>query len=82
MYFYAVFRQLLCESGQFEWWTFTRRRRELADMMGRLECCECRRLMEGEQSDIVGEEAASCSLVVQTSKSGMEWDSAVQRTEV
>ena len=36
--------------------------------------------MEGEHSEIVGE-AASCSLVVQTSKIGMEWASAVPRTE-
>ena len=36
--------------------------------------------MEGEQSEIVGE-AASCSVVMQESKSGMEWASAVQRTE-
>ena len=36
--------------------------------------------MEGEQSEIVGE-AASCSVVVQTGKSAMEWASAVQRTE-
>ena len=36
--------------------------------------------MEGEHSEIVGE-AASCSVVVQTSKSGIEWASAVQRTE-
>ena len=31
--------------------------------------------MEGEQIEIVGE-AASCSVVVQPSKSGMEWASA------
>ena len=37
--------------------------------------------MEGEQSEIVGEAAASCSVVEQTGKSGMEWASAVQRTE-
>ena len=36
--------------------------------------------MEGEHSEIVGE-AASCSEVVQPSKSGMEWASSVQRTE-
>ena len=36
--------------------------------------------MEGEQSKTVGE-AASCPVVVQTSNSGMEWASAVQRTE-
>ena len=36
--------------------------------------------MEGEHSETVGE-AASCSVVEQTSKSGMEWASVVQRTE-
>ena len=36
--------------------------------------------MEGEQSEIVGE-TASCSVVVQTSNSGMAWASAVQRIE-
>ena len=44
MYFYAEFQQLLRESGQFECWTVTRRGRELADIIGGLECCECRRL--------------------------------------
>ena len=36
--------------------------------------------MEGEHSEIVGE-VASCSVVWQTGKTGMEWASAVQRTE-
>ena len=36
--------------------------------------------MKGVQSEIVGE-AASCSVVVETSKSGMVWDSTIQGTE-
>ena len=36
--------------------------------------------MEWEQSEIVGE-AASCSVEMQTNKSGKEWSSAVQRTD-
>ena len=42
--------------------------------------CVCRRVDEVEQSEIVGE-AASCSVEVQTNKSGKEWASAVKRTE-
>ena len=55
--------------------------REGSLRMESLECCLCvGDQTEGEHSEIVGE-AASCSVVVQTSKSGIEWASAVQRTE-
>ena len=55
--------------------------RELADMMERLEWCVfVGELMEGEQSEIVGE-AASYSVEVQTNNSGKEWASALQRTD-
>ena len=42
--------------------------------------CVCGRVDGREQSEMVGE-AASCSVEVQTNKSGTEWASAVQRTD-
>ena len=55
--------------------TVAGRGRELGGYAGNEKCCSVvcvRNWMEGEQSEIVGE-AASCSVVVKTNKSGMVW---------
>ena len=73
--FYAECGQLLRESGQLECWDGDGKRKELGGYDGNekgwfVVCV--RDYMEGVQSEIVGE-AASCSVLVQTSKSGMVW---------
>ena len=70
--FYAEFGQLLRESGQFECWDGDGKRKELGGYDANDVCCVCKRLDGRGTKQIVGE-AASCSMVVQTSKSGMVW---------